>query len=254
MFKLLLISSVVLTGLFTTKLNPPVFKSAEGDALKTLIQGYVSAQEGKYTKKTEIRFSEAAMVDAAEYFHAGATALKRRTYYDETADALLMGDYAGGFTNINSGYAKNESDMEHYRYSGTGESAADFFTARNVTYVVHDTTPNAFFVNLSSIANEVASKSFVETAGVYEYAVSDITTDEHGDYNDALLHKIQYFAAPMLLQTVASAYLTPEKISFEESGSNLIIKIFVSEGDKGKIKDDTTFLAECIVSKGLILD
>ncbi len=257
MKKLLIISSIMMVGLCSFAGTPQPKKSSEGSALKALVQEFVNAQSGKYTKKTEICLNDATLAIANDYFHAGATAQKRRTYYDETADALLMGDYGGGFATINSGYRAEGSNMEHYSYNGTGSDSSDLFTNYKKDdknyYVVNNTTPNAFFVNLSSIASEVEDKTFVESAGKYTYTITDLSVDGNGDYNDKLLHKVQFFAAPMLLQTISGGFLNPKVITFEKVADKLEIKIYDSESDSERLNNGDLLLASASIEKGLNL-
>ena len=251
MLKVIILSSVLMMGLtpFSGRLNAPV--DANPEDVKTLIQDYVGT-EGKYTKKTHIHLNDAAIAELKEYFHAGANAPKRRTYYDETVDALLMGDYDGGFEHINSGYAKNGDNMDHYSYNGSSTDGSDFFTAKEVDYPVNNTSPNQFFVNLSNVATESALHDWEEEDGVYTYAITSLTKE--GDfYKDVLLHKVFYFAAPMLLET-ASAYLSPSKITVEEVDSKLVISVYVYGVDLTKLDNTDGLLSQASIEKGLILN
>lgn len=255
MKKHFLISSIIAVSLCSVAGINPKRTHEHGEDVQTLVNKYINAEK-QYTKKTEIFLNEAAVAECEEYFHAGYVSLKRRTYYDETADALLMGDFGGGFANINSGYAKNGSNMEHYSYADAASpKASTLFTARNVDYTVNNTTPNAFFVNLSAIASEVSEHDWVLNGSVYEYAVGEINFSG-SDYADALLHKIQFFAAPLLLQNIVGGvqnYLTPEKITIQEDADKLVIGLHVSSGDSGKIEGGGTLLASASVEKGLNL-
>ena len=256
MKKHFLISSIIAISLCSFAGTFPHRSHEHGEDVQTLVNKYINAEK-QYTKKTEIFLNEAAVAECGEYFHAGSVSLKRRTYYDETADALLMGNFEGGFVNINSGYAKNGSNMEHYSYADAATpSASTLFTARNVDYTVNNTTPNSFFVNLTAIASEVAEHDWALNGSVYEYTVGEISVDGSGDYTDALLHKIQFFTAPLLLQSIAGGaqkYLTPEKITLQEEADKLVIGLHVSSGDSGKIQGGGTLLASASIEKGLIL-
>ena len=250
MLKVIILSSVLMMGLtpFSGRLNAPI--AADPDDVKTLIQGYVDAQAGKYTKKTHIHLNDAAITELKEYFHAGANAPKRRTYYDETVDALLMGDYDGGFTHINSGYAKNGDNMDHYSYNGSSTDGSDFFTAKEVDYPVNNTSPNQFFVNLSNVANESALHDWEVEGDVYTYEITSL--EKEGDfYKDALLHKVFYFVAPMLLE---KAYFSPSKITVEEVDSKLVISLYVDGVDLAKLDNEDGLLSQASIEKGLILN
>ena len=256
MRKTLIYSSLAVLGLCSFAGFSPRRAPEHAEDVKNIVEEFVDSPNKKYTKKTQIHLNELALEELVNYFHAGANAAKRRTYYDEVADALLMGNFEGGFTNINSGYAKNGSNMDHFEYVAATPDAATLFNPdpayRHVTYSVPDTTPNAYFVNLSSIAEEVYKNAWTLNGTTYEYTITDLTY-EGDDYKDVLLHKVQYFAAPMLLQSFGS-YLSPSKITFEKSDDELLIKLFVSSGDLSKLDNGDGLLAEASVKKGLILN
>lgn len=236
---------------FSGRLNAAA--PADPNDVKALIKAYVDDQAGKYTKKSHIHLNETAITELKEYFHAGANAVKRRTYYDETADALLMGDYDGGFAHINSGYAKNGDNMDHYAYANAASPTVEtLFSARNSDYTVNNTSPNQFFINLSNVANEAASHDWEVEDGVYTYTVTSLAK-EGEFYKDALLHKVVYFAAPMLLEK-ASAYFSPSKITVKEVDSKLVISLYVDGVDVSKLDNENGLLSQASIQKGLILD
>lgn len=211
-----------------------------------------------YTKKTEIFLSDDAVTDLdtiTNAFHAHEKRLKRTTYYDETANALLMGDYDGGFASINSGYALVDGNMDHYRYGGTNESSADYFTNRNKDYTVKDTNPNEYFVNLTSLAATVTTSSgwTKGSSSDYYYNFTDLGIDEKGDYNDPILKNFQYFVAPMLLQKDYSSYFTFSWLRIQTTTDWLTIRLYVGQpGTKVTLKDgDYGVLAEARVWKGI---
>ena len=113
--KKLLVSGIALAGMLMVAGGVLAIRSstqvkaedASGEEVKTLINGFLTAGENKYTKKTQIFMTPEAQAEYKDCFHAGANALERTTYYDEVTDALLMGNYDGTFgdgtTGINSG-------------------------------------------------------------------------------------------------------------------------------------------------------
>ena len=249
MIKLLLIPAILSLGICGFS-GAKEKRSAPADELATLIEDYIGS--GQYTKKTEINLSDLALEELKTYFHAGANNPKRRTYYDETANALLMGDYEGGFTHINSGYAKNGDNMEHYRNNAETKTTENLFSAREVDYVVNNTSPNEFFVNLSEVKSEAAKNAWVKDASTYKYTVEDLA-QEGGHYKDKLLHDVQYFAAPMLLES-AVAYFSPTEIDIKEEDNKLIINLYVSGADLTKLTNSDGLLATASIQKGLILN
>ena len=201
--------------------------------VEELMKSYID-ENGQYTKLTTLYSSQAT--------HAGATGT-RRTYYDEEVNALLMGDYDGGFEHINSGYAKESADvnnMQHYRNNAEEIKADNLFAARKVDYTVYNTNPIFYFDVLSEVAelSGSASASFwINNNGVFTYKNTEITS-LHDSSNlsnyDELLKEFQYFAAPMLLVNDAIGfekvviYETNAKIAGEE-GTVLVIKLLTNQ-------------------------
>lgn len=249
MIKLLLIPAILSLGICGFS-GAKEKRSAPADELATLINDYIGS--GQYTKKTEINLSDLALEELKTYFHAGANSPKRRTYYDENANALLMGDYDGGFAHINSGYAKNGDNMEHYRNNAETKTTENLFSARQVDYVVNDTSPNEFFVNLSEVKSEASKNTWVKDDSTFKYAIDDLE-QEGGHYKDKLLHDVQYFAAPMLLES-AVAYFSPTEIDIKEEDNKLIINLYVSGADLTKLTNSEGLLASATILKGLILN
>jgi len=249
MVKLLLCSSLLIIGAVGLNNQPPK-KTAPLDEVVALIGEFSEGK--KYTKLSEIYLKEEALEDLKSYFHAGYQPMKMRTYYDEEANALLMGDYGGGFANINSGYAKVDTKMEHYTYTGSPVSASDLFTARNKTYDVEDTSPNDFFVNLSKIKTEAGLHTWTGS-GTYTYTFDNVQRDAQGHYQDALLHDVQFFAAPMLLENFG-AYLLPSKVEVEKVGDDLEIRYFVSGAEVSKLTSEGGLLSKAIIKTGLVIN
>lgn len=229
----------------------------------------VKDSDGQYTKVTEIKLKDSVQADATAYFHAGAFSLKRTTFYDETVDALLMcntdGPRFGGDHPINSGYGKVESDMKHFSLSADGQANVDrYFDPQYWVsdYTVPNTTPSAYFVMLSSLAAEVRDGDYtwnkVGDVYTYDFSSDPLEFDGQGNYKNELLHKVQFFAAPLLLQSIkvndeVSHYITPSKISVEGTTSaQLIIKLYVSSSDSDKVDNNELVLAEATVTPDVL--
>ncbi len=236
-------------------------EDASDTEVQSAILGYINESK-TYTKKTQIFLNEEARVDMVDVFHAKHNVLERTTYYDETTNALLMGDYDGGFDHINSGYRYDSEagNMKHYSYTGDNSSTADYFTAVHDDYSVKDTSPNEYFVNLSQIAGEVLGKTWTKDgngAFYHDFTTSESTDpipmDEHGNYTDTFLKTIQYFAAPMLLQD--NHYFTPRYVQIRTCTDWLSIRLYVSPGSNGSLTvydDYNGLLAEARVFRGLV--
>ena len=226
-------------------------------ALKGLMGGYIdTANNNQYTKKTTI-FIKEANVDV-EYFHAGHTVLERTTYYGLNAvgeKALLMGDLAGGFATINSGYANDGfGNMIHFRTNDGLNCFTD--PSKGVSdYSVSGKTMADYFFDLNDLINSIQKGDwgYDNVNKLYYHDISDLTLDANGNYNDTLLQKFQYFAAPMLLQTTKGAehYLSPNSITIGDGGGCLSICIWANV-DSGKLTNTKNdgLLAQALVYKG----
>ena len=165
------------------------------EQVKTLLNSYIV--DGKYTKLTKVSYDS-----NSENYHAGANAAQRRTYYDETANALFMGNYDGTVGAINSGYALSGSDMVHYSNNAEVKTTENLFTSRNEDYHLSDTNPIEYFDVLSEIAIKVSGTNpgrWDYEGGVYTYTSDQVATINGNTYTNGLLKMLQYFAAPMLL-------------------------------------------------------
>ncbi|MCR5348896.1 MAG: hypothetical protein K6E59_04735, partial [Bacilli bacterium] len=232
-----------------------------GDDLSSLLTSYIDSNT--YTKKTAIYLNETALATYGAHFHAGAVNRTRMTtYYDETSGgALLMGDYDGTFSHINSGYYSGTTyanDGYHYVYNGDGSSTADLFSNRRNEQNWHPgTTIKAQYENLSSLATYVAAHSgdWSEADGVYTHQIVNLSEEDY----DQTLHHFQYFAAPMLLdQTLESHFLSPTRIVVQAAPEYLSIRLYTASTDSGKMSlpassEGDYLLSEARVHAGLHL-
>ena len=214
--------------------------------LKAMMNKYIDAN-GRYTKKSHI-YLKTSTPDFATYFHAGATDQERTTYY--TDNALLMGDLDGGFTNINSGYANSGANMVHFR-SQDGISGLVVESSRTPDYTVVGKQMSDYFFNLHDLVNSISAADWGYYNGNYYHNITTLGVNENGDFNDTLLKKFQYFAAPMLLQTDMH-YLSYKSIVINETSGYLHIAIYLSDGDSGKVDRPNSLLAEACVYSGLV--
>ena len=240
-------------GAFGLRGNKAVAAGAE-----TLTDGQVTSMKammgkyidnyGKYTKKSRI-YLKTDTPDFATYFHAGHTAQERTTYYMN--GALLMGDLDGTFAHINSGYANNGANMDHFvSQDGLGGLVAP--ANRTVDYTVEGKQMSDYFFDLNDLKNSIvaADWGYNDVDKCYYHNINDLSLDGNGDYNDPLLKKFQYFAAPMLLQT-AMHYLSFESIVVSETSGYLHIALYLSNSDVGKVDSGSNLLAEAMVYAGL---
>ena len=218
--------------------------------VEALLDSYIV--DGKYTKLTTLTYD-----DNAANYHAGANTRQRRTYYDETVNALLMGNYDGTFTTINSGYALVGSDMWHYSHNDVANiSTSNLFAVEKMdhNYTVQATSPNKFFDTLSDLAEAAKSETTLErwssAAGVYTYDPKEpATIYDSSNYTNGLLKVFQYFAAPMLLLNdgIGLQIATIQEVAAtvgDVDQTVLLIRLFDNNGAR---------ISEAIVVKGLTM-
>ncbi len=217
-------------------------------ALKAMMNKYIDSQ-GRYTKKSSIYLDTNNVDFETGYFHANHAIQQRTTYY--APGALLMGDLDGGFTNINSGYANDgEGNMIHFRSEdGIAGLTSD---NRTIDYTVTGKTMTDYFFTLPDLVDSIVAGDWGYNDGNYYHDILDLTLDENNEYNDKLLKKFQYFAAPMLLQDGALHYLSPKSIVINDVGGYLHISLYASESDSGKLTSGSNLLAEARVYSGLV--
>lgn len=250
--KKLLISFGILAlglGAFGLRGNKPLLADAALDdaqvtTLKNMMGKYIGNND-RYTKKSHI-YLRTDTQDFDSYFHAGASVQERTTYY--APGALLMGDMDGKFVHINSGYANNGANMDHFS-SQDGVNALNNAAVRDVDYTVVGKQMSDYFYTLEDLKDSIVKGDWGYNDGLYYHDTNDLTRNAQGDYNDILLKKFLYFAAPMLLQT-DSEYLSFKSITINEHHGYLHICIYLSDSDSGKSSSGTNLLAESMVYAG----
>ena len=175
------------------------------NTIKNLLKGYMNGSK-QYTKLTTLQSANIAALNGV--YHGGASTSQRRTYYDETVDALLMCDYDGTFEHINSGYRTDTENARMYHWSYTGETNGKGLT--NLTsdinngWYVSGYSVSSYYDVLSELGDAVTAQTSVSkweaNNGVYTYttdcAAGYLTNTD--PYNDGFLKLFQWFAAPML--------------------------------------------------------
>lgn len=218
--------------------------------LQNLLTGY---NDGGYTKRTTLYLTETAK-NETQYFHAGANALQRATYYKADNSALLMGDFDGGFEHINSGYMNDgEGNAVHFTYEGTGASSSDLFTNIETGWKANGQTVGGYYQTLSSLAGLINAGDW-DYDGNYDSFVHNISslTLTDGEYSDPLLKAFQYFAAPMMLQ---NSYFSWKSIRVTNTDQFLSIRLYSSSSDSTKstiVGETECLISEARVYKGLV--
>ena len=176
-----------------------------------LLESYID--DGKYTKWTTL--NTARISESEGVYHGSASTAKRRTYYDETVNALLMCNYDGTFGStehpgINSGYRTVGVDMYHCTYDvGENEERQDGSSLSDLSsnlidgWSVTGTSVKDYYDVLSDLSETVENYTTDErwsvSNGVYTYTTNKDYLTTENNYNDRVLKEFQWFAAPMLV-------------------------------------------------------
>lgn len=210
-------------------------------------------ENGYYTKKTTLYLTEAARGETS-YFHNGANAAQRATYYSENTGALLMGDYDGSFTNINSGY-KNDGNgnAKHFTYLGTGDDTSDLFTNVEYGWTAQAQEVGNYYPTLTSLKKffTIGGSAWSYDGAYDSFVYSPTLGITDGHYNDIILKNFQFFIAPMMLE---GNYFSWSSVRVTKASNFLSLRLMASASDEEKstIKGATEVLvAEARVFKGL---
>lgn len=212
--------ALLLSGCTSTGLKAEATPELKGVLTKYNLHGY--------TKKTEFL----ADLDTS-IFHANCNGKKRATYYNEAETALLMGDYEGGFEHINSGYMNREGGINHFRYNKEGT----YFEDITIDWTYDGQSVGVYYPTLSSLDALVNEEEWNYNSGTFTHTFGEIKIEDE-EYDDPILRNFQYFAAPMLLQTLSIEW---KDVQINEEADYLLIKL--------SSKDEV--ISEAKVYKGL---
>ena len=250
----LLLGAATLGGVALSQQRSKVVKADNVSELQALLTTY---NVSGYTKKTQMYLTPEAVSDLATYFHAGANTLKRATYYNAAESALLMGNYDGTFGGaggINGGFRNlDENNCERFHYTDAEPNVANFFDAEHTArdYTAAGQTVGGYYQTLSSLSAAVAGTTWSKDGGAYIYNIEGLEVTD-GEYNNPVLKKFQYFAAPMLKQ---NAYFSWSTIRVVEGDSYLSIRLYASKasatGKTDVIGNDEGLISEARVYKGI---
>lgn len=212
--------------------------------INTLVDDYYN--EGTYTKKSNIYVNDTVEdLELASVFHKPSNEAPvykdRTTYY--TPNALLMGDYDGGFEDINSGY-RNGTDghMWHYSINSSDEVIDD--------WKVNNTTIQKFYVTLDKMLEENYFEGWSYSDGVATYTV--------GNNQDEFVKDFLAFTAPCLepvvLSSTYSNYFDIDKLEIAgETGYNgkyLALRIYIDPTNVGTVSNKDCILSEARIYEG----
>ena len=196
--------------------------SLKRNVTPTLQSMLTGQNDNGYTKKTTI---EGFVCENEDYFHCKVNTAKRATYYIQNETALLMGNYNGTFSSINSGYKNNETGIQHFTYKGS----LGLFDNINEDWTYEGQFVGDYYPTLTSLSESVVDEewSYDDLLSAYVYIGS----------NSTVLQKFQYFAAPLLLEgniAIASVQvsLANEELTIKliDSSERLISTAVVTKG------------------------
>ncbi len=231
-----------------------VVRSINPNDLTGLINDYID-ENGCYTKKTTLYLTEEARQET-QYFHGAANALQRATYYNDTLGALLMGDYDGTFTHINSGYRNlQEGGVQHFYYAGyETPSETDLFDNVVDDWSNQYQSVGEYYPNLTYLKTIIDGNAWNYDNNFQSFVYTPTITMTDGKYDDDVLRAFQYFIAPMMLQ---GNYFSWSSIRITKATTFLSMRLLASATDEGKstVKGVSEVLvAEARVFRGLHLD
>lgn len=240
--------SITLTGVLGMYSTTPEMKNANivdlnksvTSELKSLFDTYTG--DKSYTKKSTINLNSSSLQELSKYFHAGITSLQRTTYYKD--NSLLMTDYDGTLTKINSGYGTDSSgNMTHFKVDSSGNKVIDYTVniENGGGMEEYFTTPYDF-----SVANYFDSNWEYEYGVGYSYSLTGTTT------SNKYLQNFLDAVAPLLLTDIyTSNYVQIEKLVIKEANNTLVLQILVSKTNEGVLSNlvsDSYVLAESIIT------
>ena len=134
--------------------------------------------------------TEETILQFKDHFHVNATS-NRTTYYN--GDYLLMGDFDGGFDEVNSGYMNDGNDMAHFEYS---KDMSDPIANKKIS--VKGTNIQKYYVALDDMLTDGYFSKFVkESHNKFVYTVANTSGGVEGK-----LHDFLWFAAPGLEESI----------------------------------------------------
>ena len=266
MKRILLTTAAALLGLgalgFASSQNAIAVGADCATDLSAKLLEYAGGGTEGYTKLTTMFLTPAAQGET-QYFHGGANALQRATYYNAGETALLMGNYDGTFagvgeaTGINSGYRNNDEEgVTHFIYTDDAATEANLFEAEHRTdgWKATGQRLGTYYRTLTQLSNSVKDTDWWwdDNTKSWGHSIENLKIDE-GEYSDPLLKDFQYFAAPMMLQ---NNYFSWHSIRVAEASNYLSIRLYSTSSDAGKstlVGGDEALISEARVYKGIHL-
>ena len=203
------------------------------DNLKGLILNYYG--EGTYKKESNIYIDESKVnEDLTVFFHAKANTTSKVTYYSK--DALWM--------SRGSNYSYYGTQYENSVPVGvtSGTATTPFVKPINNRVVLSGTNQNSMeeyyvtlhdFIEGSHISNHSGNK-LLDLTSNWSYSNGVYTST-----NEDVIDGFRLFTAPLWLGKTKENgnYIDYTKATIQEEGSNLVMKLWTSIGDEGKLVD-----------------
>ncbi len=177
--------------------------------------------EGSYVKETVLNTNEFADEDVNDYFHAGAQVKYRQTTYapgqlsmvTKATSEAEWGTHTSTYKDNGTGVDHLTNGVKDYSVSGT-VNGQDRSSVENWYVTLHD------FVNTELTGWEYAD-------GVYTLSLAD---------NELATKMAREFVAPMWLETEeAKNYVQFDKLTVEEVGESLVMKLYVDSTNSGQL-------------------
>lgn len=204
--------------------------AAAGDA-DTEAQGLFNAyyNNGTYTKQTVINVKDSTTDEVKAYFHAGANALERTTYY--TPGELWM---TNAEKTINSGYGTGDGYTTHFK-KVDGVNKVDY-TVKGKKDGRDWTSMESAFVTLFDLKG---STGWDKSGNVYFNTTNEV------------LEQYREFVAPMWLSGEETKnYVVFVKATMENTADGLVLKLYVKSTNSGQLVDG----ANLVFAQALITD
>ena len=191
--------------------------------------------EGNYTKETYLNVNSTAMEEVGIYFHAEAIAPYRKTVYEPGKLSMVTANVEGEYDNET--LSVYEDNGENVKHTGLGGN-----------WTVNWTSVEDKFVTLKDFKESTITGWTYEN-GIYSFKLAETTAT----FEDNMTRMAREFVAPMWLAPNADnySYLRFAKLTVEEDGAELVMKLFVNSGDASKLIDQSEYLfSQARISKG----
>lgn len=192
--------------------------------VKALFTKYYNG--GTYTKESVLNVNETAVSEVAKYFHANQTVRYRKTEY--TPEGLSMTTKS----NEDSDYGSETSV-----YTTVGNTVVH--TGLGGNYTVQNQTVENWFVTLDDFMNSDLT-GWTKEGEVYTYTLPETTCTDGEVKEHDMTRMAREFVAPMWLAPNKDnfAYSIYSKLTVQEVGSTLVMKLYPSSGNSGILTDD----------------